>query len=152
MKFYETIKKYENKIIDLYVDMDGVIAEYDIGNFNYDMIRPLQSNINRIKALSDNNINVKILTICKNNKIIDEKIKWIQKHMPFFDLNKIIFLSKENDKYRDLTSKEIKSNFLKSDINNNHVNIIIDDDNEIVKYMVKNNENVIVFQVSSWID
>ena len=25
MKFYETIKKYENKIIDLYVDMDGVI-------------------------------------------------------------------------------------------------------------------------------
>ena len=134
MKFYETIKKYENKIIDLYVDMDCVIAEYDIGNFNYDMIRPLQSNINRIKALSDNNI------------------KWIQKHMPFFDLNKIIFLSKENDKYRDLTSKEIKSNFLKSDINNNHVNIIIDDDNEIVKYMVKNNENVIVFQVSSWID
>ncbi len=152
MKFYETINRYNDKNIDIYVDMDGVIAEYDIGNFDYDTIRPLQSNIKRIKELINDSINVKILTICKNNKIIDEKIKWIEKHMPFFDLNDVIFISKENEKYSGLSSKELKSEFLKLNINDNNINIVIDDDNEIVKYLIKNNRNIIVFQISSWID
>lgn len=152
MKFYETIEKYSDKTIDIYVDMDGVIAEYDIGNFDYNTIRPLQSNIKRIKKLIDNNINVKILTICKNNKIIDEKIVWIHKYMPFFDINNVIFISKEDEKYSGLSSKELKSEFLKSNINYDNINIVIDDDNEIIKYIIKNNENIIVFQVSSWID
>lgn len=38
MKFYETIDRYIDKNIDIYVDMDGVIAEFDIGNFDYDTI------------------------------------------------------------------------------------------------------------------
>lgn len=152
MKFYETINRYNDKNIDIYVDMDGVIAEYDIGNFDYDTIRPLQSNIKRIKELINDSINVKILTICKNNKIVDEKIKWIEKNMPFFDLNDVIFISKENEKYSGLSSKELKSEFLKLNINDNNINIVIDDDNEIVKYLIKNNRNIIVFQISSWID
>lgn len=152
MKFYETINRYNGKNINIYVDMDGVIAEYDIGNFDYDTIRPLQSNIKKIKDLINDSINVKILTICKNDKIINEKIEWIEKHMPFFDLNDVIFISKENEKYSGLSSKELKSEFLKLNINDNNINIVIDDDNEIVKYLVKNNRNIIVFQVSSWID
>ena len=31
--------------------MDGVIAEYDIGNFDYDSIRPLKSTIKKIEDL-----------------------------------------------------------------------------------------------------
>lgn len=152
MKFYETINNYNDKNIDIYVDMDGVIAEYDIGNFDYNTIRPLQSNIKRIKELINDSINVKILTICKNNKIVDAKIKWIKKYMPFFDLNDVIFISKENEKYNGLSSKELKSEFLKLNINVNNINIVIDDDNEIIKYLVENHKNIIVFQVSSWID
>lgn len=152
MKFYETINNYNDKNIDIYVDMDGVIAEYDIGNFDYNTIRPLQSNIKRIKELINDSINVKILTICKNNKIVAEKIKWIEKYMPFFDLNDVIFISKENKKYSGLSSKELKSEFLKSNTNDKNINIVIDDDNESVKYLVKNNSNIIVFQVSSWIE
>lgn len=152
MKFYETIDRYKNEIIDIYVDMDGVIAEYDIGNFDYNTIRPLKSNIKRIKELMDRDINIKILTICKNNKIVDEKIDWIKKHMPFFDIDNVIFISKEDEKYSGLSSKELKSEFLKSSVNYDNVNIVVDDDNEIVKYLVKNNKNIIVFQVSSWID
>lgn len=152
MKFYETIDKYNDKNIDIYVDMDGVIAEYDIGNFDYDTIRPLQSNIKRIRELIDDHINVKILTVCKNNKIIDEKIRWIEKYMPFFDLNDVIFISKENEKYGGLSSKELKSEFLKLKVDDDNINIVVDDDNEIVKYLIKNNKNIIVFQVSSWID
>lgn len=152
MKFYETIDKYSNETINIYVDMDGVIAEYDIGNFDYNTIRPLKSNIKRIKELIDKNINIKILTICKNNKIVDEKIDWIKKHMPFFDLDNVIFISKEDEKYSGLSSKELKSNYLKNNIRKEIINIVVDDDNEIVKYLVKNNKDIIVFQVSSWID
>ncbi len=152
MKFYKTIDKYKDKTIDIYVDMDGVIAEYDIGNFDYNTIRPLQSNIKRIKELMDRNINVRILTICKNNKIVDEKIEWIKKYMPFFDLKNVVFISKENKRYSGLSSKELKSEFLKLNINVNNINMVVDDDNEIVKYLVKNNEDIIIFQVSSWID
>ena len=153
MKFYETIDKYRDKNIDIYVDMDGVIAEYDIGNFDYDTIRPLKSNIKRIEELiNNNNININILTICKNDKIVNEKIKWIEKYMPFFDVNSVIFISKEKEENKGVSSKELKSEFLKLNINDDNINIVVDDDNEIIKYLGKNNANIIIFQVSSWID
>lgn len=152
MKFYETIDKYIDQTIDIYVDMDGVIAEYDIGNFDYNTIRPLQSNIKRIRNLIDKGINVKILTVCKNNKIVEEKIEWIKKYMPFIDIDNVIFISKEKKEYIGLSSKELKSNYLKNNIRKGIINIVVDDDNEIVKYLIKNNNDIIVFQVSSWID
>ncbi len=152
MKFYETIDKYIDSNITLYVDMDGVIAEYDIGNFDYNTIRPLKSNIRRIKDLLNKGINVKILTVCKSNKIIEEKINWIKKYMPFFDIEDVIFISKEEKKYDGYSSKELKSNYLKNHTEDNYINIVIDDDNSIVKYLIKNNKDIIVFQVSSWID
>ncbi len=152
MKFYDTIDKHKNEMINLFVDMDGVIAEYDIGNFDYGTIRPLQSNIKRIKELlKQDNISVKILTVCKNNNIVDEKKIWIKKYMPFFDLDDVIFLSKEDEKYSQKSSKELKSEYLKN-MEDDKINIMVDDDNEIVKYIVKNNKDILVFQVSSWID
>lgn len=152
MKFYDTIEKYKDEKIDLYVDMDGVIAEYDIGNFDYNTIRPLKSNIKRIKELIAKRINIKILTICKSNLIVKEKVEWLKKYMPFFNLKDVIFISKEEMENQDLSSKELKSKYLKENIDEKNINIVIDDDNEIIKYINKNNPQVIVFQVSSWID
>lgn len=153
MKFYDTIEKYNDKNITLYVDMDGVIAEYDIGNFDYNTIRPLKSNIKRIKELiKKDNINVKILTVCKTNKIVAEKKDWIKKYMSFFDIDDVIFLSKEKEEYKGIDSMELKSNYLKTNINDNNINILVDDDNSIIKYIRKNNPKTIVFQISSWIE
>ena len=132
MKFYDYINENDNKKINLYVDMDGVIAEYDIGNFDYDTIRPLYSNIKRIEELSKkDNINIELLSICKTNKIVEEKKVWLKKYMPFFDLNKANLISKEE--YKD-------------------INILVDDDPTIIKCVRKNNTNVKVFHISSWID
>lgn len=153
MKFYDTIEKYNNKNITIYVDMDGVIAEYDIGNFDYTTIRPLKSNIKRIEdLLNKNNINIKILTVCKTDEIVNEKIDWIKKHMSFFDINNVIFISKEKEEYKGYDSMELKSNYLKTNIDINNINILVDDDNSIIKYIRKNNQEILVFQVSSWID
>ncbi len=153
MKFYEILEKYKDKEINLIVDMDGVLAEYDIGNFDYESIRPLKSNIKRIEQLLERkNIKITILTICKNDKIIIEKKNWFKKYMPFFYTENIVFISKEKEENQGVPSKDLKANYLKKNTNIDSINIVIDDDNEIVKYLVKSNLNVIVFQVSSWID
>lgn len=152
MKFYNTLDEYKDKDITIYVDMDGVIAEYDIGNFDYNTIRPLKSNIKRVEELiKKDNIKVKILTVCKTDKIVEEKIDWLKRNMSFFDINDVIFISKEQEEYKKVESQELKSNYLKEHMNST-INILVDDDNSIIKYVRKNNRDLIVFQVSSWID
>ena len=90
MKFIETIEKYREQEINIYFDMDGVLAEYDIDNFNYEEIRPIQSIINKVELLDKTtNINVRILSICKKSNIIEEKIKWLREHMSFISIEKL---------------------------------------------------------------
>lgn len=59
MKFYDCIEKNKDKNISIYCDMDGVLAEYDIGNFDYESIRPLKSTIKKIEDLyKEDNISI----------------------------------------------------------------------------------------------
>ena len=152
MKLFDFILENNNKNINIYCDMDGVIAEYDIGNFNYETIRPLKTSINNIKKLfCKENINIYILSICKTDKIIEDKIIWLNKYMPFLKKDNMILLSKENNLYKDLESKDIKLNYLKKNISKSDVNIVIDDDINIIKN-IKTEENINIYHVSSLID
>ena len=92
MKFYEFLESNKDKEIDIYFDMDGVFAEYDIGNFDYNTIRPIKSNIKVIEDLY-NKYNVNILSICKTNEIVREKYDWMARYLPFFDKDKMNFIS-----------------------------------------------------------
>ena len=148
MEFKEYLKN--NKNIDIYFDMDGVFAEYDTGNFDYNTIRPIKSVIKLMKELIDDNINVKILSICKNNKIVEEKYNWLKKNLPFFNKKNAIFLSKEE--IPNVESNELKSNYLKNNIDKSHTNILVDDDILVIKKIVKENQDVKVFHVSSIIE
>ena len=153
MKFLDFMEDNKNNKINIYCDMDGVVAEYDIGNFDYSKIRPLKSNIKKLEKLNkDKNINLFILSICKTNDIILEKKEWFKKYMPFLKEENMILISKEDEKYNGISSKELKSNFLKEKCNKETINVVIDDDNGIIKYLIKNNENIKIFQVSSLID
>lgn len=149
MKFYEFLDNNNDKEIDIYFDMDGVFAEYDIGNFDYSTIRPIKTVINLMKELI-NKYNIKVLSICRNNAIVEEKYEWINSHVPFLKRENLIFLSKE--KYEGYESNELKSNYLKDNINKDHVNILVDDDASIIKKVVKDNKDVKVFHISSIID
>lgn len=152
MKIFDFFENNKHVKIDLYVDMDGVLAEYDIGNFNYLTIRPLTSIINKIEKISlMENVSVYVLSICKTNDIINDKIKWLNKYVHFIDEDKQIFISKE-DIDDTLSSSDIKSNYLRNSTNKDHKIVFIDDDNRIIKNIVKNNKDVIVFQDSSLVD
>ena len=150
MKFDKFLLDNKDKVIDIYFDMDGVFAEYDIGNFDYSTIRPIKSVINIMNNLIKDGMNVKVLSICRSNKIVEEKYEWIDKYVSFLNRDDLIFLSKEENP--GIESNELKSNYLKDNINKEHINILIDDDSLIIKKVVKENEDVKVFHVSSIIE
>ena len=149
MKLLDFINSNQDRNISIFCDLDGVLAEYDIGNFDYDTIRPLVSNIEKIKKLKEkDNINVYILSICKTNKVVEEKINWVRRYMPFLEKKNIVLLSKEEIK--NLESDEIKLNYLNENAKDD-INIVIDDDIRIIKRL-KENKNLIIYHVSSLID
>ena len=123
--------KYKNEEVDIFVDMDGVIACYDVGK-PYDFLnkRPLLTNINTLKELSnDSNIHLHILSA------------------PFFKDRVVI--SKDND--LSLNSGELKANYLK-EFNTNNKIIMIDDDNSVIHLLRKEVEGIILYQDSELID
>lgn len=155
MYFVDKIKnEYNDKKVTIFVDMDGVITDYNFGNnLEFKNKRPIRTNIRTLNSLSKlYNIELYILSICKTSIQIDDKNEWLDKYAPFFKKENRIVLSK--DRYPNLKSKEIKCNFLKEFIKNNPQKsiVVIDDDNDILEFLNKEIKNVKLFQDSSIID
>lgn len=152
MHFYELIKQLsKDKKIIIYIDMDGVIASYDLGKpLNFRTKRPLTTNINTLKKINTlTNIELHILSICRKDYQIQEKNDWLDKYAPFFDKNKRTIISKENNP--NYQSKELKANYLKS-LNINEQIVCVDDDNEVLKHISQELPNIILYQDSELID
>lgn len=152
MHFYELIQKQtKNKNTRIYVDMDGVIASYDIGKpYDFENKRPLTTNIKTLSKINNlENTELFILSICKKDSQIKEKNNWLDKYAPFFQKDNRIIISKESNP--NLSSKELKLNYLKSLKTDNQI-ILIDDDNEIIKTIKDNAKNIILYQDSELTD
>lgn len=152
MHFYELIQKQtKNKKTRIYVDMDGVIASYDIGKpYDFENKRPLTTNIKTLSKINNlENTELFILSICKKDSQIKEKNNWLDKYAPFFQKDNRIIISKESNP--NLSSKELKLNYLKSLKTDNQI-ILIDDDNEIIKTIKNNAKNIILYQDSELTD
>lgn len=151
MYFYNLIKKYDEDL-NIFVDMDGVITDYNFGSIlDFKNKRPIKTNIKTLEKISKlNNVNLYILSICKKNNEINDKNEWLDKYAPYFKKENRIIISKENEKNK--TSKELKYDYLKKYKKENKKIIVIDDDNEILKYLQEHLEEVILFQDSSIID
>ena len=152
MHFYELIQKQtKNKKTRIYVDMDGVIASYNIGKpYDFENKRPLTTNIKTLSKINNlENTELFILSICKKDNKIKEKNNWLDKYAPFFQKDNRIIISKESNP--NLSSKELKLNYLKSLKTDNQI-ILIDDDNEIIKAIKDNAKNIILYQDSELTD
>jgi protoporphyrinogen oxidase len=152
MHFYNLIKDISStKKTILFVDMDGVIASYDLGK-PYDFLnkRPLTSNIKKLHDISKlENVELHILSICRKDTQINEKKTWLNNYASFFAENNRMIISKESNP--NLESKELKLNYLKN-LNTDKQIILIDDDNGVLKHIKANLKNVILFQDSELID
>lgn len=152
MHFYNLIKDLvEQKDVMMFVDMDGVIASYDVGKpLDFLNKRPLTENIKKLEEISKiPNVELHILSLCKKNFQIEEKNIWLDKHAPFFNKENRTIISKEN--FSGISSPELKANYLNS-LETNKQLVLVDDDNSILKKVIDTVNGIIVFQDSELID
>ncbi len=153
MYFYNLIKEMsKEKNIALYVDMDGVIAEYGIGRNPYDYLnkRPLKTNIDTLKEVSTlENVELHVLSVCREDSQIDDKNVWLNKYAPFFNEKNRNIISRASQEWKK--AREIKVDFL-SNIKTEKQIILVDDDNEILRDINENLKNITVMQDSELID
>lgn len=153
MYFLNKIKDLTKKEeLIIFVDMDGVIADYDFGNkLDFKNKRPITTNINTLRQVSNlPNVTLCILSICKKECEIKEKNSWLDKNASFFSKQNRYIISKEKNLNSD--SKTIKVNFIKNYDNKGKKVVVIEDDNSILKLMRKELNDVILFQDSSLLD
>lgn len=145
----EKLSNYKDII--LFVDMDGVIADYDVGiPSRYDLKRPLITSINKLEEISKlPNIEVHILSITRMNNGIDEKNIWLDKYAPFFQKQNRHIISREQNNF--MKSKELKLNFLK-DINTDKTIILIDDDPQILDEIKNKIDNIVLLKDTVLVD
>ena len=148
MHFYNLMKELSSKKeVILFVDMDGVIASYDIGRpFDFLNKRPLMVRIKELEEISKlPNIEICILSICRKDSQVNEKNEWLDKYAPYFKKEKRNIISKET--VEGFTSAEIKSNFLEEYKTDKQI-VFVDDDNMVLKKVGENIENIILYQDS----
>lgn len=152
MHFIDLIKKIsiEEEVI-LFVDMDGVIASYDVGRpYDFKNKRPLKNNINIFREIAKlDRVRLHILSVCRENYQIEEKNEWLDINAPFFEKENRVILSKEDSIYK--ISSELKLNYLKNYKTDKKI-VFIDDDNSVLSVVNKELKNIILFQDSELVD
>lgn len=161
MGFIENIKQiYEsNKELEIYLDMDGTIIEllFDMeesftqrGNYiKKQPIKPVIEKITKIHIIYPD-LKIKILSFSRNNNMTEEKNKWLDINMPFINNENRIFLTEEENKYDKLNVNKVKGEYIKSDITEGKIAILIDDDVRILSETQKIlKEQVIPIHVTS---
>ena len=137
--FKDYLNQFEGRTINIYVDMDGVVSDYDAITFakekdNDDAYlnkRPIFTTINILKELSNNpNINLYILSCAKKKSQIEGKYIWLAKYMDFIKRENINIISREEKNF--MKAYDIKGQFLKEHYNPNEVNIMIDDSHDVI--------------------
>ena len=147
MFFKKTIEELESKYkkIKLFVDMDGVIADYIVGEArDYDKKRPLLSTIKQLEDISNkDNIELNILSISRMDVGIKQKNEWLDTYAPFFKKENRIIISRESNNMEK--SFRLKCNYVKNiKREEDCIIVIIDDDCDIVHKLKDENEDIIL--------
>ena len=152
MYLKEYLEKYNNKKVKLFVDMDGVIVDYDFGEpRDYDKKRPLYDSIKKLEIISEMpNIELFIFSATRMNEGFDQKQGRLDKYAPFFKKENRIIISREANNMTP--SAELKAKFLKNYERDDSVLIVIDDDPRNLKEIRNLNEDVILLKDTVLVD
>lgn len=142
MYIKEFLKQFDNKKIKIFVDMDGVIADYEFGKpFDYDKKRPLFETIRKLENISHNdNVQLYILSVTRMDNGIEQKNIWLDKYAPFFMKDNRIIISRESNNME--SSSILKAKYLQSIKRDDHIIIVIDDDPRVLNEINNSNNDV----------
>ncbi len=152
MYLKETLKQYKGKKIKLFVDMDGVIADYIFDSAkDYDKKRPLYDSIHKLEEVSRmKNVEMYILSATRKDEGIDQKHYWLDTYAPFFKRENRIILSRESHDMEE--SSILKAQYMKKLKREDYLFIVIDDDPKNLKDIHKENDDVILLKDTVLID
>ena len=161
-KFVNEIKEIckKNKKVDMYIDMDGTIAEYHLYNpeeisrkmeEEYLKNEPLKNVIDVLEEISKiNNIEMYILSLSKTKKITEKKKIWLKKYVPFIKQENWIILTKEIGEYSNENRNEIKGKNIELRQKDYDKSIMLDDEQVVLREAKKIlNDKIEVFHISS---
>ena len=146
------LKQFKGQKIKLFVDMDGVIADYifDCAR-DYDKKRPLNDSIEKLREISRmRNVELFILSATRTDEGIDQKHYWLDIYAPFFKKENRIILSRQSNDMRD--SSILKAEYMKKLKRKGCLFIVIDDDPKNLRDIHKENEDVILLKDTVLID
>ncbi len=169
MKLLESITDYANKnddkLIAMFVDMDGVIAnlEIDINNsiaantpgffLNKRPMRPVIDMLNSVSKIS--NVDLYILSACGYKNQAEEKREWLETYAPFFKKEKQIFVIKEIVNYTRETKSEIKVKNIINTMENKGYDLAIyfEDEYQMLKTAYRLlKDKILCIHISNFID
>lgn len=157
--FQNYLKQFGDKEINIYVDMDGVVADYDMLSYetnksNSDVYlnkRPIKTIINVLEELSHiENVNIYILSVARLRNQIDGKLKWLKENMSFITPDHINIIPRDENDFKHAPT--LKRDFLKNNIDINSINIMIDDSHQVLDVLYSSGINVIPLHITSIID
>ena len=163
MFFEKEIKKISectNGRIAIFVDMDGVVADYRFGEGQniinnvqgtYLKKRPIKTTIKTLKKVNDMfDCDMYILSSCRFESQAEEKRTWIEKYMPFIKTENQLFVL--SDTFED--RKMLKINKIKQVLNRGYIKaVMVDDTHDILFLAIKElKDKVVPFHVITLID
>ena len=146
------LEQYKDKKVKMFVDMDGVIADYIFGSAqDYDQKRPLYDSIKKLEKISKmSNVELYILSATRYTEGIEQKKWWLDQFAPFFKKENRIIISREANSM--IESAVLKANYLKDHKRDGSMIIVIDDDPKILKEIRKLNEDIILLKDTALVD
>lgn len=149
MNIYSIISKLtDNGEVHIYLDIDGVLSNYDVGNLvDFKEKRVLHNNVDSIKFLSTiPNVELYILSVYKDDLEKSSKSSWLDMNANFIMNDHRIFLNKT-----DKSIMEIKSDYIKELSRTNKL-VYLDSDNNVLEYVKYNNKDIEVLHASELVD
>lgn len=152
MFFEQEIKKLGDGKIKIFVDMDGVIADFNVGvTKDYHLKRPLTSNIEKLENVAKlDNVEMYILSVARLNKGVEEKNMWLDEIAPFFKKENRNIIAREDNGF--MAAKDLKLLFMKNLERDGSKIILIDDDPLILHEMQMNYKDLILFKDTVLVD
>ena len=159
MYFKDYLEKYRDKKINIFIDMDGVVADYDVISYNnhksesnvYLDKRPIKTSINILEEISKmNNVTLNILSVSRKDNQIDGKKKWLRMNMSFIKEENIIIIPRESNGFK--ASHILKKEFLEKNTSKEFINFVIDDSHLVLDAICDLNIGIIPLHITSILD